>query len=179
MSDGGRTNKGRPDAMVEASYLYFFYCGGKGGGGCLSPLGVTGVTLEYRVPKFIVFNKRIIFENREFYGVQIYTDAGPDGLGCSHSLGSDVGFYMALSADGFMTDAEIMERGKFIQGALPFTIEFTGTDLPQPTDAGWVNKVFVHLYWGNTGYINGGNSTSNVIDEDAFRITKHDYDVKL
>lgn len=178
MSDSGRNNFGRPDAMVEAGYLRFIYCGGSGGGGCVSPMGVTSKVLEYRLQKYIVFNKRIVFENREFFGVRMYTDAGPDGLGCTHSLGSEVPFWLALSIDGNLTDAEVIARGKQVSGALPYQIEFNAKDIPQPYEGGWASHVFLHVVWGNTGYINGGN-VLGTITPDAFRIVKHDYDVRL
>lgn len=180
MSDGGRENFGRPDAMVEAGYLRFIYCGGSGGGGCLSPLGAVGAVLTYRLQKYIVFNKRIIFENKEFYGVRIYTDAGPDGLGCLHSLGVEKPFYMALSIDGNLTNAEIVRKGKLLSGAQPYQIEFNAKDIPQPYEGGWADHIFVHLYWGDAGYLNGGDSIgSSFPSDDAFRIVKHDYDVRL
>lgn len=179
MSESGRTNKGRPDAMVEAGFLAFRYCGGSGGGGCITPAGATGKVLTYRLQKFIVFNKRIVFENKEFFGVRFYTDAGPAGL-CSHSLGVEVPVYMALSIDGNLTDAQVMAKGKVLTGALPYAIEFNSKDIPQPYEGGWADHIFVHLYWGNAGYI---NQTSDVIGalptDNSFRIVKHDYDVKL
>lgn len=172
----GRLAVGRPDAMVDAGYQFFRFCGGSGGGGCLAPLGATGVVLSYRLQKFIVFNRRIVFENKEFFGVDVYTDAGPDGF-CSYSLGSRVNTYMALSIDGNLTDAEVQARGVILTGALPYDVEFDAKDIPQPYENGWADHIFVHLYWGNAGYLN--NNTTGVIDNSAFRIKKHDYDVRL
>lgn len=174
MSEAGRVARGRPDAMVEAGYLYFIYCGGKGGGGCLEPLGTTGVVLTIRVPKFIVHHRRIIFENREFYGIRIYTDGGAVFL-CDHSLGSEVSWYMALSNDGILTDQEIQERGIQISGALPYEIEFLEDKIPQPSEGGYAGKLYVHIYWGNAGYIN----ENGTIDNDSIKIVKHDYDITL
>lgn len=179
MSDAGRTDKGRPDAMVEAGYLAFRYCGGAGGGGCLVPAGATGVVLEYQLQRYIVFNKRIVFENKEFFGVRFYTDAGPDGF-CSHTLGVEVPVYMALSIDGNLTDAEVQARGVPLTGALPYAIEFNAKDIPQPYEGGWASHIFVHLYWGSAGYLNQSSDIIGALPtENSFRITKHDYDVKL
>lgn len=172
----GQLDVGRPDAMVEAGYQYFKFCGGAGGGGCLTPLGATGVVLSYRLQKFIVRNRRIVFENKEFYGVDVYTDAGPAGS-CSYSLGSRVNTYMALSIDGGLTNAEVQERGVVLTGELPYDIEFLQKDIPQPYENGWADHIFVHLYWGNSGYLN--NNVSGEINNYAFRIKKHDYDVRL
>lgn len=172
----GRLNYGRPDAMVEAGYQLFRYCGGAGGGGCLSPLGAVGTVLTYRLQKSIVYNKRIVFENKEFLGVDVYTDAGPAGL-CSYSLGSRVNTYMALSIDGNLTNAQVQARGVVITGELPYDIEFDAKDIPQPYENGWADHVFVHLYWGNAGYLN--NNVAGTITDNAFRVKKHDYDVRL
>lgn len=174
MSDTGQGNVGRPDAQVDGGFIFYQYCGGKGGGGCVNPLGTTGKVLSYRMPRFIVRNKRIIFENKEFYGVRIYTDAGAAGL-CSHSLGVEQGFYMALSSNGALTDAEVQAQGKFITGALPMDIEFLAKDIPQPVEAAWDGYIFVHLYWGNTGFVNEGG----IITENSLRIKKHDFDTQL
>lgn len=174
-SDSGFKAVGRPDAALDGGFLFNMYCGGKGGGGCLDPIGMTGVVLAYRMPRFIVRNRRILFENKEFNGVRIFTDAGASGL-CSHSLGSEVGFYMTLSADGNLTDEEVVRRGKFIAGVLPYDIEFLAKDIPQPANgAEWIGYIFVHLYWGNAGYINEGGA----IDEYSMRIKKHDYDIQV
>lgn len=174
MSDTGQANVGRPDASVDAGFMFWQYCGGKGGGGCVNPLGVTGKVLSYRMPRFIVRNKRIIFENKELYGVRIYSDGGAAGF-CSHSLGVEQGFYMALSSDGNLTDEEVVQRGKFITGALPMDIEFLAKDIPQPVLPTWDGYIFVHLYWGNTSFVSEGDT----IDENSMRIKKHDYDIQL
>jgi hypothetical protein len=174
MSDTGQANVGRPDANVDGGFIFYQYCGGKGGGGCLDPLGVTGIVLSYRMPRFIVRNKRIIFENKELFGVRIFSDGGATGF-CDHSTGVEQGFYMALSADGNLTDEEVQSRGKFITGALPYDIEFLAKDIPQPVQASWDGYIFVHLYWGNTSFVNEGGD----IDENSMRIKKHDYDIQL
>lgn len=175
MSDSGFKAVGRPDATLDGGFIYYQYCGGKGGGGCLDPLGVTGVVIAYRVPRFIVRNRRLLFENKEWNGVRIYTDGGAVFL-CDHSLGSEAGFYMALSADGQLTDEEVVQRGQFLTGALPYDIEFLAKDIPQPAQgANWLGYIFVHLYWGNTGYLNEGGA----IDQYSMRIKKHDYDIQV
>lgn len=174
MSDSGFKKVGRPDANVDGGFIFYQYCGGKGGGGCLEPLGTTGIVLEYRMPRFIVRNRRIIFENKELFGIRIYSDGGAAGF-CDHSLGVEQGFYMALSSDGNLTDEEVQSRGKFITGALPFDIEFLAKEIPQPAELSWDNQIFVHIYWGNVNFINEGGE----ITEDAMRIKKHDYDIQL
>lgn len=172
--DTGRLNVGRPDASVDGAYYSFVYCGGSGGGGCLVPIGVTSTKITFRVPRFVVFNRRIIFENKEFFGVRIFTDAGFDGF-CPNSLGIEKPFYVALSADGNLTDAQVIAKNKSVSGALPYTIEFLAKDIPQPKELSWNGYLFLHIVWGNAGYINEGGT----IGERSIAIVKHDYDQQL
>lgn len=175
MSNNGFCTIARPDAMLEdANYLFFVYCGGSGGGGCVLPLGVTGVTYPVKIPKFITRNTKLVFENPEFIGIRIYTDAGPSGF-CANSLGSEVPFYMALSVDGIMTDAEIVAQGVQLSGTLPYSIEFTELKIPQPTNPAWNGNIYVHIYWGNAGYLNGAGGLP---DDSTLQITKHDYEIQ-
>lgn len=173
-SDTGQLKVGRPDAGLDGGFILEMYCGGKGGGGCLDPLGVTGIAIPYKMPRSIVRHRRILLENKEFNGVRIYTDAGSNGL-CAHSLGSEVGFYLALSVDGNLTAEEMQRQGKFISGALPYDIEFLAKDIPQPKDPLYDGYIYLQYYWGNAGYINEGGA----IDQYSMRIKKHDYDIEL
>lgn len=176
MSDSGFQKVGRPDAGVDGGFIFFQYCGGTGSAGCLSLLGVTGVVLAYQMPRFIVRNRRIVFENKEFYGTRLYTDGGSIPL-CSHSIGTEVDFYMALSADGNLTDEEVQERGVLLSGELPYDIEFLAKDIPQPAgQANWLGYIFVHLYWGSTDLVNEGVF---VPSQNSMRIKKHEYDIQL
>ncbi len=179
MGSGDKLAVGRPDAMVEAGYLFFKYCGGGGAGACVVPTGQTGVVLDYRLQRYIVYNKRIVFENKEFFGARFYTDAGSDGS-CPNSLGSEVPFYMALSIDGNLTDAEVQAQGVQLSGALPYDIEFLSNKIPQPSEGAWSDHIFVHLYWGSSAYIWENSIAGATVPTDAaFRIKKHDYDIRL
>jgi hypothetical protein len=173
-SDTGQLKVGRPDAALDGGFIFEQYCGGKGGGGCLDPLGVTGIAIPYKMPRSIVRHRRILLENKEFNGVRIYTDAGSNGL-CAHSLGSEVGFYLALSVDGNLSAAQMQQQGKFISGVLPYDIEFLAKDIPQPKDPSYDGYIYLQYYWGNAGYINEGGA----IDQYSMRIKKHDYDIEL
>ena len=185
MSTSGRQNAGRPDAMVEGnkspagSYeadplaLFFTYCGGSGGGACILPMGVSSVVYDLMLPKRVVYNRRMVFLNREFYGVRIYSNGGPSGP-CPNSLGVEQPFYMALSKDGLMTEAEVMAKGVVLSGPLPYEIELKANRIPQPTDPGYLARVFVHLVWGNPGYISSTGITPN---RNSLQLVKHDYDI--
>lgn len=174
MSNSGFCPVGRPDAMLEdANYLFFVYCGGLGGGSCVLPLGVTGVTYPVKIPKFITRNTKLVFENPEFIGIRIYTDAGPAGF-CANSIGTEVPFYMALSVDGNLTDEQVVAQGVQLSGAPPYSIEFTEKKIPQPTHPDWDGNIYVQLYWGSAAYVNG---VGGLPDNSTLQITKHDYEI--
>lgn len=181
MSGSGMVKQNRPDAMVEAGYLYFTYCGGMGAGTCLVPLGITGIALPYKVPKAITRHKRIIFENREFYGVRLYTNAGSNGL-CPNSIGTEVPFYAALSADGLLTGEKVMAQGVQLSGPVPYEIEFKEHKIPQPIDPNYENVIYLQLFWGDTELINElgeVSDNSHTPTPQSFRIVKHDYEINL
>lgn len=181
MSGSGMQKLNRPDAMVEAGYLYFTYCGGSGAGFCLTPLGVTGIAIPIRMPKAITKHKRLILENREFYGVRIYTNAGSNGL-CPNSIGTEVPFYLALSGDGLLTPAEIIKQGVLLSGPAPYEIEFLENKIPQPGDSNYNNFIYLQLFWGDAGYLNDlgqPTDTSHKPDQSSFKIVKHDYEINL
>lgn len=175
-SASGHKDVGRPDANVAAGFLFHQYCGGKGGGGCVFPIGVTGIVIPHKMPRSIVRHRRLLFENKEFNGVRIYSDGGATGSGCDHSLGSEVGFYMMLSASPTIDSDAIVHEGQFLSGALPYDIEFLEKDIPQPKDLDYDGYIYVHWYWGSADYINEGG---DVPDEFSMRIKKHDYDIQL
>lgn len=174
MSTNGFCPVGRPDAMVEdATFLFFVYCGGSGGGGCVLPMGITGISYPVKIPKFITRNTKLIFENPEFGGIRIYKDGGPDGF-CANSLGAETPFYMALSIDGQLTGDQVKAQGVQLSGPLPYSIEFTELKIPQPIDLAWNGNIYVQLYWESAGYINGAGA---VPSDSTLQITKHDYEI--
>lgn len=173
MSGSSRNDQGRPNASNEEGYLLFMYCGGKGAGGCQTPLGITRTSLSFRVPKYITANRRIVIQNN---GVRLFNDAGPDGFGCTSSQGViERPFYMALSVDGTMTDAQVIAQGVQLSGALPYNVEFSALKIPQPKNPLWSSQIFVQLYWGDPTVINQGG---NPITSSMLAITKHEYDIK-
>lgn len=185
MSDAGLIKRGRPDALVEASHLLFRYCGGLGGGGCLEPVTGQFTTFLIEVPKFIVYNRRITFLNKEVSGIRFFNDAGPDGLGCDHSLGgTEFPFWVAFSdagSGGSITAEQIERRGIQLSGELPYTFDVPAEYLPQPVLPGgganpdWTAVIYVHILWKVPGLINAGGD----IGPHSFKIVKHDYDVVL
>lgn len=182
MSDSGQVKLNRPDAMVEAGYLYFTYCGGSGAGLCLLPLGISGIAIPFKVPKSITRNTRIIFENREFYGVRLWSNAGSNGL-CPNSIGApEMPFWAALSADGLLTGKQVMEQGVQLSGATPYEIEFKELKIPQPKDSNWQGRIYLQLYWDRPDLINElgqPSDSSHRPDATSFRIVKHDYEINI
>lgn len=176
MSQGPLNFKGTPNTDNEDTVRLLLYCGGGGGGGCVEPLGTEGVMLAYRVPKYITYNRKIIFENKEFLGIRIYNDGGPAGF-CDHSIGSvEKTFWIGLTSDSTADIETVAKRGYELSGALPYDIEFPAEKCPQPTDAAWENIVYVAVWWGDASLM-VDNVPSAIIPE-SLDLKKHDKDTK-
>jgi hypothetical protein len=72
-----------------------------------------------------------------------------------------------------LTADQVVAQNIKITASAPCEIEVCAEDLPQPTDAGWANKIFIYMYWGNPNFV---LSTRAAIDLD---VIKHDYDIKI
>lgn len=175
MSSGPLNFKGTPNTDSDDTVRLLRYCGGAGGGGCLEPLGITGIMLAYRVPKFITFNRKIILENKEFLGVRIYNDAGPAGF-CDHSIGTEQNWFIGLTADSGADIEDTAKAGYELNGALPYDIEFPADLCPQPTDPTWESIVYVAVYWGSATFLN--DNVPSAVAEISFDLKKHDKDTK-
>lgn len=176
MSDSGLNFKGRANTDNLETMRILRYCGGSGGGDCLPVLGATGIVLAYRVPKYITYNRKIIFHNNEFFGIKIYIDAGSTGF-CDHSIGASVPWYIGLAADPGLNIEATAKAGLLIPASavLPYDIEFETRLCPQPTDPAWENIVYVYVWWGNAGYLTEGGD----IDVASMTLTKHDKDSRI
>lgn len=177
MSESPMNFKGRPKTEQEYSALRLFLeCGGSGGGSCIPVIGTTYVRWAFRVPKHITYNRKVIFLNPEFLGVRIYTDAGPTGF-CDHSLGTEVPFWMGLSASIAADPQTTAKAGVQLGGALPYEVEFTALKIPQPIDPAWTNIIYAYLWWGNANYLNEGSLLTD--QTPTMQFIKHDYDIKI
>lgn len=175
MSRGPLNFKSRPNTDSIDTVRLLLYCGGQGGGGCLLPLGTTGVMLAYRVPKFITFNRKIIFENLDLLGVRIFDDGGPDGFFCSSTIGNnEQTWWMGLTADSAADIEATAKAGYQLSGEPPYDIEFPANRCPQPTDAAWESVVYVAVFWGSTEFMN--DNTSGRVNTQSFNLKKHDKD---
>lgn len=177
MSETGRKDLAYPKSKVESPQAFWYvYCGGSGGGSCLNQLGVTQYVYPIRVPKFTVFNRSLLLRNEQ--EIDIGTDGGSDGF-CSHTFGTRQPWYLAFSADGVMTDAEVKERGIMLnQPADPsYDIFVQSKDLPQPTDPDWANRIYVHIVWDSPTYVNDGFGGD--LHPDLLTVVKHDMDEKI
>lgn len=174
MSSSDRLALARPDTMHESGGLaMFIFCGGKGAGSCINPLGTTSISLFYQLPNSIVRNKELLFQN---IGVQLFADGGPDGFGCSHSaVGSPQTVKIALSTTP-MTEAQMQAKGVALPTTLLGEILFKNDAIPQPIDPTYANGIWVNLYWGNASLI---NPSGNPVSPSMLKITKHNYDIHL
>ena len=183
MSQSGLQFKERPNTDSKDTVRLLLYCGGGGGGGCPSTLGATGMVLPFRVPKYITYNRKIVFNNNEFFGIRIFDNAGSDGF-CPDSLGQEVSFWMGLSSDDSADIETTAKAGIQLSGALPYEIEFPANLCPQPTEATWENIVYVYIWWGNTLLLNESGQTaaaivaSNGSTTAPLTLIKHDKDSK-
>lgn len=181
MSQSAKAFTGRPNTDSKDTVRLLLYCGGGGGGGCPDPLGATGIVLPFKVPKYITYNRKIVFNNNEFFGFRIYSDAGSDGF-CSHSLGTEQNFWMGLSSDDSLDIETVAKAGLELSGALPYEIEFPADLCPQPTDAAWENIVYVYVWWGNSDFMNESGFTAASIataigqSTSPLTLIKHDKD---
>jgi len=166
---------GTPNTDNAETVRLLRYCGGGGAGFCIAPLGVTGVMLAYRVPKFITHNRKILFQNREFHGVRIFTDGGAAGL-CPNSALIEVPWHMGLTSDSGANIEATAKAGYQLSGALPYDVEFPADMCPQPIEATWGNIIYVAVFWGS-GLLLNDNSTGTVITT-SFDLKKHDKDTK-
>ena len=169
MSDTGQKDKGYPKTdLDDRDFDIVLLYGGSGRFACITPLGATYEVYAIEVPKHLIFNRRLLLQNITL-GFDPHTDAGADP-DCPNTPGSRVPWYLSFSADGVLTEDEMAQGVEFNQ-APPFDIEVQANSLPQPTDAGWDNKIYVHLYWGNASYVSYGLPT--------LQLVKHDYDIKI
>lgn len=180
MSETGKKDVGYPRSQDDTrKFQLLLFCGGMGGGDCVTLLSGTSFVYSIKVPKFLVYNKSLILENPEFTGVEIFTDAGAADF-CDHSAGTRVSWWLGFSDDGILTDQQVIDQGIEITGAPPHQIEVQGLKLPQPVLLGggvnpdWENRIYIHIVWGVEGYV----ASSELIDG-ILKIAKHDYDVKV
>lgn len=174
MSETSRLDVGYPKSKHDGRMAHWYtYCGGSGAGMCLFPLGMTQYVYPIRVPKFTVFNRSLLLRNQ--YKIDIGTNAGSDGI-CANSYGVRQPWYLAFSATGVMSDAEVKAVGKmFNQPSDPYDIFVQAKDLPQPTDPAWQNRIYVHIVWDSPSYVN----TSGAFVPDMLALVKHDMDEKI
>lgn len=175
MSETGRADLAYPKSKVDAWQAYWYvYCGGSGAGSCLLPLGITQYVYPIRVPKFTVFNRSLLLRNQS--AIDIGTNAGSDGL-CPNSWGVRRPWYLAFSATGVMTDAEVKARGVMLNQSAddPYDIFVQSKDLPQPSDPDWQGRIYVHMVWESAGFMNAFGA----FHDDMLTLVKHDMDEKI
>lgn len=187
MSSSGLNFKGRPQSEAHelkddvtqftTNIRVFRFCGGLGGGGCVIPVGSQYVIWAFKVSKHVTYNRKVVFHNPEFTGVRIYSDGGPD-IFCTNSLGSEVSFWMGLSASASADPETTAKAGVQLSGALPYDIEFSAQKCPQPTDAAWNSIIYAYLWFDSPDVINEG-STFGTIDNPSMKLVQHDNDSRI
>ena len=161
----------------EQNIRIFTYCSALGGGACVTPVGVEYVMWPYKVSKFITRLKKVVLHNPEYTGLRFYTDAGPDGL-CPNSIGVEKDFYVGLSSSATENPAKVAFNGVLCSGAVPYDIEFSGRQLPQPIDIAWNAYIYVYVWWGDSLYINAGSAFKD-LSMPIFELVKIDCEMKI
>lgn len=168
---------GYPKSLQKKDWTLYRYCGGSGGGACPYVQNKTQIKFAIDVNPFLVKNTSLTLRNPDFAGMVLYQDLGPDGF-CSNSynVNAPQDWYLGLSADGVMTDAEVIAMN-LLQDNLtpPFDIDISKNKLPQPTDAGWDSKIWCHIVWTNALYV---SDQLYVDDVQYLRVVQHNYEVK-
>lgn len=178
MSEKGQQDRAYPRAEHKAVGAWFLpsagqCASGKGGGAFFVYVGTEMAIIEYKVPKFDVYNRKLILKNPDF---DVYADGGDDpasGDPANRLPAARQDWWLGFGVDTLMTGAEVVAQDILITEAAPMEIELDAEDLPQPTDAGWDNKIYIYLYWGDANFV---KSTRSSIDLD---VIKHDYDIKI
>lgn len=155
----------------------FRYCGGAGGGACVTPAGTQFVIWPFRVPKFITHISKVIFNNPELTGLQFFTDGGADAF-CAHTLAVEQDFYMGLAATALEDPEPTARAGTVLNGLPPYDIEFPVDKCPQPTDTGWENIIYVYVWWGNSAFIDAGSAFHD-LTEPSIELVKVDNEMKI
>lgn len=165
---------GYPRSNTKRDWTVIPYCGGSGAGTCGILQTATSVKYPIDINPFCVYNRKLVLNSSGEFA--IYIDGGPDGSGCE-ILGAEVQTYLGLSVDGVLTDAQIMAQNIPLPKAstAPYDLAILASKLPQPTNASWANKIWIHLYWGSTAYIGAEVFANNI---QYLRVVKHDFDVR-
>lgn len=177
MSTSDLKNKGYPKSLLKKDWSIYKYCGGGGGGPCPFVQNNTQIVFSIETNPYLVYNRSMLLRNPEFFGIVLYDDLGSDGF-CPNSYNENnpQDWYLGFSASGSLTDQEVIDQGLKQEGKLPpFDIEVFGSQLPQPTDDLWQEKIFVHVVWLNSAFISDQLYTDDV---QYLRPVKHNYDVR-
>lgn len=190
MSESGQLANARKNTLKDNDNQFdmYLYCGGSGAGYFPPPAGVPGIVLEYRVSKLIVRNMFVALQNDLLgYGVGFFQDAGgtiPQSVAISLGISDSLDLQETAESSGL-----IIPGGDAGYGDI---FEFPEVLVPQPflqrwegggPNPDWESKLFVYLWWGSSGYYNFGNPLGQsaggpVVDERAFKIIKHDNEIK-
>lgn len=178
MSNTGQKDRAYPRAHHEARGAYMLpfagaCAGGKGGGAFYQYIGTELAIIEYKVPKFDVFNRKLVLRNPSF---DVYLDGGDDPTSsdpANRLPGARQDWWLGFGVDTSLTGEEVVDQNILIEDAAPMEIEVDTEYLPQPTDPGWDNKIYIYMFWGNPNFV---ISTRADID---LNVIKHDYDIKI
>lgn len=167
---------GYPKNLVRGSDFTFSPgCGGSGAGFCYLPANFTYLWWRIFATNFVTRNRRLVLQNLDF---KSYLNAGFDGI-CANSEGASQDYDIVLSYASDPSNinaANEVTRITIAAGqTLPYEIEFTASQIPQPTDPRWNGIFLVIIDLKATGRMIGGRAqTAQVL-----KTVDYDYDERL
>lgn len=168
--------QGYPKNLVRGSdFSYSPGCGGSGAGFCYLPASFSYIWWRIFATNFVVRNRRLVLQNISF---KSYANAGNNGL-CPNSEGASQDYDVVLSyaSDPSNINAANELTRVTIPGSqtIPFELEFSAIQIPQPTDPRWNGIFLVIIDLKTTGRMIGGLAqTAQVL-----KTVDYDYDERL
>lgn len=178
MSDTGQKDRAYPRSTHDevGAWLLGASCGGgKGGGNPYLVIGYPMKVIEFKVPKYDVYNRKLILFNESF---DVYVNTGVPDPAYNPPIpayypGARVDWWLGFGTTDSLTAAQVMAQNIKITTAYPCEIEIDAADLPQPTDPGWANKIFIYMLWNDSNLLLSSHQVVNL------EVIKHDYDIKI
>lgn len=154
-----RAIAGKPKPINKRDYEFKMFCGGMGGGTCFTQTGVDRYTWYVENDPNAVVNRYLALEDLGDF--ELFTDGGQtptsfDDPSCRNA-GSAVPLYVAVSAQGTLTAAQILAQNVVTGFGIPALIEFDEKFLPQPGDPDYIGRTYITVYWGNATHVQIGS----------------------
>lgn len=150
-------------------------CGGSGTGFCTLPLNTRYIWWRQFGTNFLTFNRKLTLQNVNF---KSSLNAGSDGI-CPNSNGSSMPYDLLLvyqAEGGIFYESDVSIRVPISSDrTLPFTIDFSADQMPQPTDARWVGLFYIVVDLKAPGRMTNGYAEQDMV----MKVTNYDFDERI